>query len=70
MQPATHLVNSDGISYRSNRRRQPNPNLSIIALCCGINFLITSTKFFKEYLEKALLLTPSVQFSLACEKTT
>jgi hypothetical protein len=40
----------------------------MIALCCGVNFLITSTKYFNEYLEKTLLLTPSVEFSLAYKK--
>jgi hypothetical protein len=56
------------MSNKSRRSKHPNPNLAIMALCCGVSFLITSTKYFNEYLEKKVLLTPSVVFILAYEK--
>jgi hypothetical protein len=47
------------MSHKSRRSKHPKPNFAMTFLCCKVNFLITSTKYFNEYLEKAVLLTPS-----------
>jgi hypothetical protein len=64
----THLENSDGISIRSKRRRHPNPNSSMTSRCERINFLITPRKYFREYVVKAALSTPSVLLLLIYTK--